>query len=93
MSKKTHHYKPASLPPPLQRAVPKHRQCRLCFNGRGGVGVHKWHNRKGNATRTCYRCNQCGFEWTVQVRRITESIVIEWQEVDCEYTDIDLETR
>lgn len=65
---------------PKQKAepvIPQHRQCPLCFTGRGGVGVAYNTQRRGkrilligdSETRTTYyRCQCCGHTWSAQVR-------------------------
>lgn len=63
------------LPKPVQKEasgeekIPKHKQCPSCFSGFGGVGKRKWWRRvSGVLTRMCYSCDQCGYNWAVDVR-------------------------
>ena len=103
MSKKHYHQKPpivetpepvATPEPIVQPNIPSHRQCPCCFGGRGGVGKEKWWRRvSGTLVRRCYACDQCGFQWTADVR--THSVVekIEFQQIHVEHSDVDLETR
>lgn len=85
----THHV----VPP--KSAVPKHRQCPICYGGKGGKGVEKWWRRvSGTMVKRCYKCDQCGFDWTVDVRTHTEVLKIEYQEIEVQHhDDLDLETR
>lgn len=59
----------------------QHLRCPICYGSKGGVGKEKWHARKGNLMRRCYACNQCGFDWTVDVKEIIEPLQIQYQEI------------
>jgi hypothetical protein len=78
---------------PAPRVVPKHRQCPQCYGGRGGVGVERWHSRKGAIMRTCYQCDTCGFDWIANIKTVSQALSIEWQEVEIEHGEIHLDTR
>ena len=97
MSKNRHHRIPP--PPPaaqeiVKPLVPKHRQCPRCYAGQGGVGKRRWWKRKSaNVVHTCYECNVCGHDWTAMIRTVTSLERIEWNEVEVQHTDLDLETR
>lgn len=48
--------------------VAKHRRCPLCFERHGGVGQRRWQNQvSGRKVKRCYRCDECGTEWVVEV--------------------------
>ncbi|HEV3022933.1 MAG TPA: hypothetical protein VGX76_10710 [Pirellulales bacterium] len=77
---------PAPEPEPKKtndgrREVPKHRQCPLCFEGRGN-GVGKAYNSQQG--KTYYMCDNCGHTWVVRVKRVVSSI---------EHREVELEER
>ena len=64
--------------PVKKKAVPKYRRCPICFAGYGGVGQLKWtRGVSSTLTKRCYTCDQCAFQWTIEVRR--EVIAMELQ--------------
>jgi hypothetical protein len=66
-------------------AIPKQRQCPLCWGTAKGVGQEKWHRRvSGTLMKQCFVCNQCGHDWTADVRTVVEPLRVEYQEVRIE---------
>jgi len=84
-------------PVPVQkptRNVPKHQQCPLCFEGRGGVGKPGWWRRiSGTRVKRQYICRECGFDWTADVRTTEEVLKIEYQQVEVQHRPVDLDSR
>lgn len=68
---------------PRQRRddVKPHLRCPCCWNGYGGKAARrKWQRQvSGPLVQRCYVCDQCGTEWTVDVR-VEEVDGIEWVE-------------
>lgn len=94
MAKHDKHQKPKPQQEEPPRVVPKHRQCPCCYQGRGGVGRPGWWRRvSGTLVRRQYVCDKCGFDWTADVRTTTETVNIQYQEIDVKHDDTDLETR
>lgn len=51
---------------PEKRAVPKYRQCPLCYCGRGGVGQSNGLYKKASTHHIrYYRCDKCPHTWAV----------------------------
>ncbi len=74
--------------------VPKYKQCPSCYGGRGGIGVERWHRRiNGVLLKKCYQCDTCGFDWTATVRTVTETVNVQYHDVQVEHGDVDMETR
>ena len=56
-------------PPKEVKAVPKHRQCPICFGGMGGVGHATGIYRKSSTyAKRYYACDKCGHSWSVELQ-------------------------
>jgi len=52
-----------------RRVVKKAQQCPVCYDNLGGVGTRRWQRQvNGPLVKRCYSCNQCGIQWTVDIR-------------------------
>lgn len=75
---------PAPEAPAVERRrddVKPHLRCPCCWNGLGGKAERrKWQRQvHGSLVERCYACDQCGAEWTVEVRvEVVDGI--EWVE-------------
>lgn len=70
---------PVSEPTDTRRVVELHRQCPICFNGKGN-GVGTAYCTQGN-TRW-YRCDRCSHSWKAIIK--TEVVSVESRRVDLE---------
>lgn len=105
MSKHQHQNKPQAKAAEVEKveAVEKpkrirplawYERCPICYGGRGGVGVERWHRRiNGTLMRKCYVCDTCGHDWTAMVRTVTVGVQVEYNDVSIEHRDVDLEER
>lgn len=48
--------------------IAKHRRCPICWERQKGAGQRRWQNQvSGRLVKRCYRCDECGTEWVVEV--------------------------
>lgn len=75
--------------------VREHRRCPSCWGVHKGKGVRQWSRPvSGKQVKTCYQCDQCGYNWTVVVETVRRIVEIEDRKVQVEYDDPpDLDTR
>lgn len=72
--------------------IPKHRQCPVCHNGYGGKGIPKWWRRiHSTLVKRAYTCDQCGTNWTADIR--TQSVVtkIEYKEGTVNHEELNID--
>jgi len=57
--------------------------CPICFGEYGGVGREKWRRpTSGTLTRINYNCNQCGHNWSADIRRVRVVEGVDWKVVE-----------
>jgi hypothetical protein len=54
--------------------------CPICYDGYGGKGREKWRRpASGTLTRINYDCNQCGHNWSADVRTVRVVEAVNWK--------------
>ena len=103
-------YQPTDSPsveniPPADNGIPvqnkphqtprEHRACPICWLEQGGVGRRRWSRAiSGRQVKTCYNCDQCGYEWTVVVETVRRIVEVEGRPIQLEHGELpELEER
>lgn len=75
--------------------IREHRRCPSCWGVNKGKGIGQWSRPiSGKQVKTCYQCDQCGYNWTVVLETVRRIIQIADRKVQVEHDEPpELETR